>query len=151
MFQVENQWQDGVMQTPYREILLPSPALFGFGVVISTVLGVAISYALSPVAGASIGIFLLLFTVVSMINSIKIIKVTDQLIIGKYRLPINLISSKSVLTHEQFRGQFKSNQLVLGSNSAANYLKIEIADQDDPYQIWYVATKQPNKLLAAIS
>jgi hypothetical protein len=134
----------------YREILLPAPAIVGFGLVVTTVLGVAVSYAISAVLGAALAAALFLITAVGTILNTRIIKVSDQIEIGKYRLPLHLIAEASVLTPAQFRTEFKSTQLVLGSNSAHSYLKLEISDPADPYRFWYVATRRPIEFLAAV-
>ncbi len=138
------------MKLKYREFLFPAPAIVGFGLVITAVLGVAVSYAVSAILGAALAATAFLVTALGAIVNSHIIKVTDQIEIGKYRLPLNLIATVSVLTHAEFRTEFKATQLVIGSNSAHSYLKLEISDPADPYHVWYVATRRPIEFLAAV-
>ena len=139
------------MKLKYREFLFPAPAIVGFGLVVTAVLGVAVSYAVSVILGASLAAALFLVTTIGAFINARIIKVSDQIEIGKYQLPVNLIANASVLTHAEFRTEFKTTQLVIGSNSAHSYLKLEISDPADPYRVWYVATRRPTQFLAAVS
>ncbi len=140
-----------MVKLKYRELLLPAPAIVGFGLVVTAVLGVAVSYAVSAILGAALAATLFLLTLIGATATAKIIKVSDQLQVGRYQLPLGLIANASVLTHAEFRTQFKTTQLVLGSNSAHSYLKLEISDLADPYQVWYVATRRPVEFLAALT
>lgn len=139
------------MELKYREILWPAPAILGFGLVITGVLGGAVSYAISPSTGAAVAAFILLITGVAVVSATKIIKVSDKLKIGGYSLELNDIAKSEVLSQPEFREQQKTTELVIGTSSAKNYLKIFIADPADPYQVWYVATTRPEQFLAALN
>ena len=139
------------MKLKYREILWPAPAIVGFGLVITGVLGGAVSYAISPGTGAAVAAFILLITGVAVVLTTKIIKVSDILRIGGYSLELNSIAKTEVLSQQEFRKQQKTTELVIGTGSAKNYLKIFIADAADPYQVWYVATRRPEQFLAALN
>lgn len=139
------------MELKYREILWPAPAIIGFGLVITGVLGGAVSYAINPSTGAAVAAFILLITGVAVVSATKIIKVSTNLKIGGYSLDLNSIAKTEMLSQQEFRKQQKTTELVIGTSSAKNYLKIFIADPADPYQVWYIATRRPEQFLTALS
>lgn len=131
--------------------MLPSAAILGFGLITSLVLGIAVGYAITPVAGSAVLAFLFGFSVFYFVSQTKVISVESDLGIGKYQLPVTAIANLKILSHAEFRSDLKATNLVLGANSAANYLRIEIKDEADPYQVWYVATQKPADLKQALS
>lgn len=139
------------MELKYREILWPAPAILGFGLVITGVLGGAVSYAISPSTGAAVAVFILLITGIAVVSATKIIKVSTNLKIGGYSLELISIAKIEVLSQQEFRKQQKATELVIGTSSAKNYLKIFIADPADPYQVWYIATRRPEQFLTVLS
>lgn len=139
----------------YRELVFPSASLLGFGLVGTFVLGVASGYAISTFVGVIVSICLLLITVFGYTSRIFRIQVTDALKVGAYSLPLSIISNPKVLTGEagriEFRATLKSTDLVIGAGNASNYLRIEIADPADPFQVWFIPTRKPKQFLAAIN
>lgn len=139
----------------YRERIFPTASLLGFGLVGTFVLGVASGYAISTSVGVIISGCLLLITIIGYASRIFTIEVTENLKVGAYLLPLKLISAAKVFTGEagriEFRATLKSTDLVIGTASAANYLRIEISDPADPFQVWFIPTRKPEQLLAAIN
>ena len=76
------------MNRRYRELVLPSPAIVGFGLVAGLVLGVATWYATDLVTGIAAGTFIIGLTLIYLLNQSHWIKVNQQLEVGRYRLPI---------------------------------------------------------------
>lgn len=139
------------MELKYREILWPAPAIIGFGLVTTGVLGGAVSYAINSSTGAAVAAFVLLITGVAVASATKIIKVSTILKIGGYSLELNDIAKSEVLSHQEFRKQQKTTELLIGTSSAKNFLKVVIADPADPYQVWYIATRRPEQFLTALN
>lgn len=131
--------------------MLPSAAILGFGLITSLVLGVAVGYAITPAAGSVALAFTFGCSAFYFFSQTKVIKVDQDLKVGKYQLPRTAIANLKTLSHAEFRTDLKATNLVLGTNSAASYLRIELTDAADPYQVWYVATKRPAKLMQALS
>lgn len=131
--------------------MLPSAAILGFGLITALVLGIAVGYAITPAAGIAALSFVFGCTVFYFFSQTKVIEVEQNLRVGKYQLPRTAIANLKILSHAEFRTELKTTNLVLGTNSAANYLRIELNDTADPYQIWYVATSRPAKLMQALN
>ncbi|MFZ9283114.1 MAG: DUF3093 family protein [Candidatus Nanopelagicales bacterium] len=139
------------MNRRYRELVLPSPAIVGFGLVAGLVLGVATWYATDLVTGIAAGTFIIGLTLIYLLNQSHWIKVNQQLEVGRYRLPLDLIGALSIIDHMQFRTSLKATDLVLGTNTAKKYLRIEITDPRDPYRVWLIATRNPQELIQALT
>jgi hypothetical protein len=142
-------------QIKHQEWVLPSASLIGFGFVITFVLSIASGYAISIPVGAVVGAALFVLVLVGFILQIFKITVTDKLKAGKYQLPLDLIADAQIFAgpagRTKFRAELKTTDLVIGSNNASNYLRIVINDPADPYQVWFVPTRKPEKLLAAVN
>jgi UDP-N-acetylmuramyl pentapeptide phosphotransferase/UDP-N-acetylglucosamine-1-phosphate transferase len=142
-------------QIKHQEWVLPSVSLIGFGFVITFVLSVASGYAISTPVGVAVGTALFVLVFVGFITQIFKITVTDKLIVGKFKLPLELIADAQIFVgsvgRDRFRAELKTTDLVIGSSNAANYLRIVINDPADPYQVWFVPTRKPEKLLAAVN
>lgn len=131
--------------------MLPSAAILGFGLITALVLGIAVGYAITPAAGIAAFTFIFGISTFFFFSQTKVIKVEQNLRVGKYQLPRTAIANLKIISHAEFRTELKTTNLVLGTNSAANYLRIELNDTADPYQIWYIATRRPAKLMQALN
>jgi hypothetical protein len=142
-------------QIKHEEWVLPSMSLIGFGLVITFVLSVASGYAISTTVGTAVGTALIVLVFVGFTTQIFKITVTDKLKVGKYQLPLELIADAQIFVgaagRDKFRAELKATDLVIGSSNATNYLRIMINDPTDPYQVWFVPTRKPEKLHAAVS
>lgn len=139
----------------YRERVLPPSTLYGLALVATLVLAVAIGYAILWVLGLAIFGFVVFWLLLIYIKQTILIELDDQLRIARHVLPVSLIVNPSIIyrdSHaENFRQTVKSTDLVFGSGSYSSYLRLEIADSADPYQVWLIPTKSPTKFLAQLT
>lgn len=139
------------MPIKYKEFIWPSPALAGFGLVFSAVIGLATGYAVSTASGIAVATFGLAITSFLIIKSIVKVTVTDSVKVGHYLLPLKLIDSAAIIDHNQFRKVYSPNDLAFGARTGINYIQIEISEGRDPYARWFIGTKKPNKFLASLN
>jgi len=144
-------WQDGSVRVKYREILLPSPAIAGFGLICSIVLGIAAGYATSMTIGISLANFGLTLTCFLLVKFIRRITVSDSLQVGNYSLPIKLIQNVKAINHDEFRLSVTPQDLVLGARTGISYLQFEINGEHEPFKRWFVGTRKPKEFLASLT
>lgn len=140
--------------TTYRERLWPAPWLF-FATALVIPASFLVFLPISVPAGIATAIGLYAGCVVLLLLSAPSIEVTDsQLIAGRARLPLSVVSGTSV--HEGAEATLQRGQrldarawlLIRGWVSPV--IRIDLADPEDPTPYWLISSRRPAELAAAI-
>jgi hypothetical protein len=144
-----------VVVRTYDERLTPPPGLWVGVLVFALALGLSFYAALGPVAGVvAFGVPAVLLSL-ALVRSTAAVRVEDgHLVAGPARIPVKALGPVAVLDAEEAR-RVRGPQ----SDPAAFHLirgwipagvLAEVVDPGDPTPYWFVATRHPERLRAAV-
>lgn len=139
----------------YRERIWPSPWVF-----LSTALVIPASLLvflpINLLAGVIVAIMLYGAIVLVLVATSPVISVSlDELVAGRARVPVDLISTITAFNGEEAtlqRGRMlDARAWLLIRGWVSPVVKIELSDENDPTPYWIVSTRTPDALVAAVS
>jgi DUF3093 family protein len=147
-------WEAPGVRT-YDERLTPPAWYWGVGLVLVLVLGFAFSVPLGPAAGAVVvALFGGAMTWV-LIRSAAEVRVDDgTLTAGRARIPVDLLGPVEVLDADRARAVRGPESDPAGFHLIRGWVaagvKATVVDPDDATPYWFVASRRPAELAAAI-
>lgn len=139
----------------YRERIWPSPWVF-----VATALVIPASLLvflpINQLAGAIVAVVLYAAIVIVLLATSPLIEVVaGELIAGRARVPVDLISAVSAFTGDEAtlqRGRLlDARAWLLIRGWVSPVVKIEISDESDPTPYWIISTRSPDALVVAIA
>lgn len=139
----------------YRERIWPSPWVF-----VATALVIPASLLvflpINQLAGAIVAVVLYAAIVIVLLATSPLIEVVaGELIAGRARVPVDLISAVSAYTGDEAtlqRGRLlDARAWLLIRGWVSPVVKIELSDESDPTPYWIISTRSPDALVVAIA
>ena len=139
----------------YRERIWPSPWVF-----VATALVIPASLLvflpINQLAGAIVAVVLYAAIVIVLLATSPLIEVVaGELIAGRARVPVDLISAVSAFTGDEAtlqRGRLlDARAWLLIRGWVSPVVKIELSDVSDPTPYWIISTRSPDALVVAIA
>ena len=139
----------------YRERIWPSPWVF-----VATALVIPASLLvflpINQLAGGIVAVVLYAAIVIVLLATSPLIEVVaGELIAGRARVPVDLISAVSAFTGDEAtlqRGRLlDARAWLLIRGWVSPVVKIEISDESDPTPYWIISTRSPDALVVAIA
>lgn len=139
----------------YRERIWPSPWVF-----VATALVIPASLLvflpINQLAGAIVAVVLYAAIVIVLLATSPLIEVVaGELIAGRARVPVDLISAVSAFTGDEAtlqRGRLlDARAWLLIRGWVSPVVKIELSDESDPTPYWIISTRSPDALVVAIA
>lgn len=140
----------------FRERLLPPWWYWTIALLWALTLGTAYGYALGAVVGVAVGLAALALASLGLVQVAAVVTVSDQgLSAGRSVLPwesIGAVDSLDALAARHTRGVgADSRAFVLLRGWVATAVTVEVVDPQDPTPYWYVSTRHPEQLAAALA
>ncbi len=139
----------------YHERLTAPPALWVGSLLVAVVLGLTVGAAVGRLAAVAACLLLASLSVLVLQRAAAVVEVRgDVLVAGRASIPVRLLGPPEVLDDERARA-------VRGPDSdpaafhlirgwVAGGVRLEVLDPADRTPYWFVATRHPERLAAAI-
>ena len=139
----------------YHERLTAPAALWVGALAVAVVLGLTVGAALGPVAATAGGVLLAGLSVMVLLRSAAVVEVRDgDLVAGPARIPVRLLGPAEVLDGDRARAvrgpESDPAAFHLIRGWVAEGVRLEVLDPGDRTPYWFVATRRPARLAAAI-
>lgn len=139
----------------YHERLTAPPALWVGALLAAVVLGLTVGAAVGRVAAVAACLLLAGLSVLVLVRAAAVVEVrNDVLVAGRAHIPVRLLGAPQVLDRDLARAvrgpesDPAAFHLIRGWVAAG--VRLEVLDPADRTPYWFVATRHPDRLAAAI-
>jgi Protein of unknown function (DUF3093). len=138
----------------YRERLWPGPGLWICCLVAGAALGLVVWPASAPLAPV-VGVLTTLLLFGCLVLASPVVEVAEgELRAGRAHIPLDQLGSREALDAEATRAalgpDLDARAFVLVRGWVPSGVRLEVVDPRDPTPYWFVSTRRPDRLLAAL-
>ncbi|MDQ2625352.1 MAG: DUF3093 domain-containing protein [Actinomycetota bacterium] len=139
----------------FRERLWPGVGLWATSVLFALGVGIAVLPASPPVALVAAATVLLIGGALCLVTAPVVTLADGELRAGRARIPVALLGAPEVLDAERTRAalgpELDLRAYVCLRAWVRTSVRVEVVDPRDPAPYWFVSTRRPEELAAAIT